>query len=143
MGKLVNKVKNVLTAPFRWLKQTFISLQFKIAGLFLKKTLKKQTQEKGGMPATGGQDIESMKTMVMEFARKTYAGVSKNKDVIITLNGQFKVDDVKIAPDLLNDPKELRKAIKQAVGDALQKILGAMMGLTGGSVPSIPGFPGM
>ena len=95
------------------------------------------------MPLTGGQDIESMKTMVMEFARKTYAGVSKNKDLVITMNGQFKVEDVKIDPSLLNDPKELRKAIKQAVSDVMQKILGAMMGLTGGSVPSIPGFPGM
>ncbi len=141
MQKVANKVKQVITAPFSWLKNAFIGLQFKIAGLFLKKTLKKQAESNSA--SVGGQDLDSLKTMVMEFARKTYTGVSKDKSLIITMNGQFKVEDVKIDPSLLDEPKELRKAIKQAVSDVMQKILGAMMGLTGGDVPSVPGFPGL
>jgi len=133
------KITRKLTAPFRWLKQGFINMQFKLAGFFLGKKLKKQANEPDVMSSQG---VDGLKTMVMEFARKSYTGMSKDKKLIITMNGQFKVEDIKIDPELVANPKLLKKAMKQAIGDIMQKILGAMMGLAGGGAPSIPGFPG-
>ena len=137
MKEVLEKIKNIILAPIRLLKKLIFNIQVKIAGLILGKTLKKQKEKSN----SNMQDIDSLKTMVMEFARKSYTGISKDKRLIITLNGQFKVEDVQLDKSLLNEPKELKKAIKQAFGDALGKIMGAMMGLAGGEMPRIPGMP--
>jgi DNA-binding YbaB/EbfC family protein len=86
--------------------------------------------------------VKRMQSLAQELEKAVVTGEDATGKVRITLTGHQAVQSIQIAPDLLQAPDKLEKALIEAFHDARDKLQALVVEKLGGEAPFLPGMPG-